>query len=130
MRFTLEVDANCYLVTSYGVGWINVNEQPFHRSLIIMPDQLLADWPPQCCADLEVAHFETLALLKPEMVLLGTGNRQYFPQPRLLQPLVAKGIGVEAMDTAAACRTYNLVMLEGRRVAAALFMIMDCNTRP
>jgi uncharacterized protein len=124
MRFVLEGDSNRYLVTCYDVGWIQVNGQPFHRSLIVMPDQLVTDWPPQSYAELEAAHFEVLAQLKPEMVLLGTGNRQQFPQPRLLQSLLAKGIGVETMDTAAACRTYNIIMLEGRRVAAALCMIM------
>ena len=74
-------------------------------------------------ADLTETHFAMVAALKPEIVLLGTGARQQFPLPRLLRPLLTQGIGVEVMDTAAACRTYNIIMLEGRRVAAALLMI-------
>ena len=63
-----------------------------------------------------------IAQLEPEIALLGTGDRQRFPHPRLIQALMARGIGVEVMDTSAACRTYNIVMLEGRRVAAALLL--------
>jgi uncharacterized protein len=63
--------------------------------------------------------------LEPEIVLLGTGRRQQFPHPRLTQALLEQGVGVEVMDTAAACRTYNVIMLEGRRVAAALLLIAD-----
>jgi uncharacterized protein len=68
------------------------------------------------------AHFEVIAGLEPEIVLLGTGGRQRFPRPSLLRSLLARGVGVEIMDTAAACRTYNIIMLEGRRVAAALLL--------
>ena len=125
MRFILENDAHHYLVSSYGAGWVNVNEREFRRSLIVMPKQVIADWPPQTFGDLETLHFETIAQLEPEMVVLGTGGRQQFPHPRLIQPLLAKGIGVETMDTAAACRTYNIIMLEGRRVAAALLVMVD-----
>jgi uncharacterized protein len=63
--------------------------------------------------------------LEPEIVLLGTGDRQRFPHPRLTQALLAHGVGVEVMDTAAACRTYNIIMMEGRRVAAALLLMFD-----
>lgn len=125
MRFSLEIDANRYFVRSYGPGWVNVNEREIRQSLIVMPERLVADWPPQDFAELEEAHFEAVARLEPEIVVLGTGSRQRFPHPRLFRPLLAKGIGVEIMDTAAACRTYNVIMLEGRRIAAALLMITD-----
>ncbi|MDP2247911.1 MAG: Mth938-like domain-containing protein, partial [Nitrosomonadales bacterium] len=69
---------------------------------------------------LTVEHFEKIAELKPEVVLLGTGNKHRFIHPRLTAPLTALGISVECMDTAAACRTYNILMAEGRHVAAAL----------
>jgi uncharacterized protein len=68
------------------------------------------------------AHFEAITDLEPEIVLLGTGSRQRFPRPSLLRSLLARGVGVEIMNTAAACRTYNIIMLEGRRVAAALLL--------
>lgn len=125
MRFSLEIDANRYVVRSYGPGWVNVNEREIRRSLIVTPERLVTDWPPQGFAELEESHFEAVAGLEPEIVVLGTGSRQRFPPPRLIRPLLAKGIGVEIMDTAAACRTYNVIMLEGRRIAAALLMIAD-----
>ncbi len=125
MRFSLDSDANHYFVKSYGPGWVKVNEQEVHRSLIITPEQLVTDWPPQAFVDLEEVHFEAVARLEPEIVLLGTGGHQRFPPPRLTRALLARGVGVEVMDTAAACRTYNIIMLEGRRVAAALLMIAD-----
>ncbi|HRD65065.1 MAG TPA: Mth938-like domain-containing protein [Candidatus Competibacter sp.] len=125
MRFSLEIDANRYFVRSYGPGWVNVNEREVRQSLIVMPERLVTDWPPQGFAELEEIHFAAVASLEPEMVVLGTGSRQRFPHPQLIRPLLAKGIGVEVMDTAAACRTYNVIMLEGRRVAAVLLMITD-----
>ena len=63
--------------------------------------------------------------LMPEIVLLGTGDRQRFPRPKLTRALLARGVGVEVMDTSAACRTYNIIMMEDRRVAAALLMMAD-----
>ena len=123
MRFSLDTDTSKHFIKSYGPGWINVNEQPIRRSVIVTPDQLLTDWPPQTFADLEEQHFAAIMALGPEIVLLGTGDRQRFPRPKLTQSLLAQGVGVEIMDTAAACRTYNVIMLEDRRVAAALLMI-------
>lgn len=123
MRFTLEADANHYLITRYGPGWISVNEREFRQSLLVTPERVIDDWPPQSLADCTESDFRAIAALEPEIVLLGTGTRQQFPHPRLLQPLIGKGIGVETMDTPAACRTYNIVMLEGRRVVAALMMM-------
>ena len=125
MRFSLDSDANHYSITSYGPDWIKVNTQEFRRSLIVTPEQLISDWPPRTFDDLVEAHFEAIASLEPklEIVLLGTGVRQRFPRPSLLHPLLERGVGVEVMDTAAACRTYNIIMLEGRRVAAALLLL-------
>lgn len=125
MRFSLDIDTGRHFINGYGPGWINVNEREIHRSVIVTPDRLVTDWPPQTFADLEEMHFEAIARLEPEIVLLGTGSRQRFPRPRLIQSLLARGTGVEVMDTAAACRTYNIIMLEERRVAAALLMMAD-----
>ena len=123
MRFNLEVDAHHHLIRSYGPGWINVSEREIRQSLIVTPERLVPDWPPRSFAELAEAHFAAVVDLEPEIVVLGTGLRQRFPSPKLLRPLLAKGIGVEIMDTAAACRTYNIIVLEGRRVAAALLLI-------
>ena len=125
MRFSLDNDTNHYAITSYGLDWVRVNQQEFRRSVIVTPERLVSDWPPQTFGDLVESHFAVIAGLEPEIVLLGTGVRQRFPRPSLLRPLLARGVGVEVMDTAAACRTYNIVMLEGRRVAAALLLLGD-----
>ena len=122
MRFSLDNDASHYSITSYGPDWVRVGQQAFRRSLIVTPERLVSDWLPQTFGDLVEAHFEAITDLEPEIVLLGTGSRQRFPRPSLLRSLLARGVGVEIMDTAAACRTYNIIMLEGRRVAAALLL--------
>ncbi|MDQ5908241.1 MAG: hypothetical protein QG599_332 [Pseudomonadota bacterium] len=126
MRFNLDTcDAQTYFIKGYGPGWVNINEQEIRRSVIVAPERLLTDWPPQTFADLAAAHFEALLPLDLEIVLLGTGARQRFPHPKLTGVLLAHSVGVEVMDTFAACRTYNILMLEGRRVAAALLMMAD-----
>jgi uncharacterized protein len=123
MRLHLEHDSTAYSIRAYDQGYVRINDQEVRRSVVVMPQQLVTDWPPQHFAALEVAHFEALLALQPEIVLLGTGGRQRFPAPGLLRPLLGQRIGVEVMTTAAACRTYNIIMAEGRQVAAALLMI-------
>ena len=123
MRFQLETGGKANLIRTYAPGRIDVNQETYTRSLIVLPGQVIADWPPQGFADLTAAHFETLAALAPEIVVLGTGQRQLFPRAELLTPLIQAGISWEVMDSGAACRTYNILMSEGRNVAAALLMI-------
>ncbi len=123
MHIQLETGGQANLIRTYAAGRITVNQDSYTRSLIVLPGQIVADWPPQHFEELTLAHFEQLALLSPELVLLGTGRRQRFPRAELLAPLAQAGIGWEVMDTGAACRTYNILMGEGRNVAAALLMI-------
>lgn len=123
MQLRLDTPPGIFQIRGYGQGYITVNDRDHGSSLIVTPRRLVTDWPPERFADLEEAHFELILELEPEIVLLGTGARQRFPHPRLTRPLLGRGIGVEVMDTAAACRTYAIVMAEGRRVAAALLMI-------
>ena len=123
MRFQLETGGQANLIRTYAAGRIVVNQEAYTRSLIVLPQQINADWGPPNFDALAAAHFEALAALNPEVVLLGTGQRQRFPRAELLTALVAARIGWEVMDTAAACRTYNILMGEGRNVAAALLMI-------
>ena len=123
MRISLDATDASYVIRAYGEGAITVNERVVRRSAIVMPERFVPDWPPQHFDELHEHHFEQLAELAPEIVILGTGNRQRFPHPALTRPLMDRGIGVEIMDTAAACRTYNIIMAEGRRIAAALLMI-------
>ena len=123
MRIQLETGGQANLIRNYEVGRIIVNQDSYTRSLVVLPGQVVADWPPQAFEELALAHLAALVMLRPELVILGTGRRQRFPRAELLAPLVEAGLGWEVMDTGAACRTYNILMSEGRNVAAALLMI-------
>ena len=90
--------------------------------MIVLPDRIIENWEPKTFEQLKAEHFEFLLSLQPEMVLVGTGPRLRFPHPSLTKMLPASGIGVEVMDTNAVCRTYNILMGEGRHVAAALII--------
>ncbi|MBS0337467.1 MAG: Mth938-like domain-containing protein [Proteobacteria bacterium] len=105
--------------TGYGPGFVLVNDQRHATSLIVMPE-LLQPWGAGTFAGLEAAHFALIASLQPEVVLLGTGDRIRFPHPSLTRALAEARIGIEVMDLQAACRTYNILMAEQRKVAAAL----------
>jgi uncharacterized protein len=108
--------------SGYGDGFVVVNGQRHEANLIVTPQQLLP-WNAASFDALTEADFEALLALNPEILLLGTGAKQRFPHPRLTRALAAKRIGVEAMDLQAACRTYNILMAEERRVAAALLFV-------
>jgi len=105
--------------TGYGAGYVLVNGERFERSIIVLPDRLI-DWEPQAFALLDASHFEALVPLELEMLLLGTGGALRFPHPRLTAALTRARAGVEVMDVHAACRTYNILAAEERRVGAAL----------
>ena len=108
--------------SGYGDGFVVVNGQRHEANLIVTPERLLP-WNAASFDALTEADFEALLALNPEILLLGTGPKQRFPHPRLTRALAAKRIGVEAMDLQAACRTYNILMAEERRVAAALLFV-------
>ena len=110
-------------IRQYAPGRIAVNETVLTTSFLITPDRLYLDWLATSPETLTEAHFQRIADLGPEVVLLGTGASQRFPATALIRPLVRAGIGLEVMDTPAACRTYNILMGDGRRVLAALLMI-------
>ena len=109
-------------ITGYGDGYVMVNRQRFERSLVVLPDRILLDWPPKRFDDLAPEHLAELAGLDREIILLGTGAQLRFPRPEIIQPLMRSGVGVEVMDMQAACRTYNILLAEDRRVAAALLI--------
>ena len=108
------------LFTGYGEGWVEVNGQRHRRSLVVAGERLVSDWPLASVSEIGADHLAAILELAPEIVLLGTGATFAFPEPRLLAPLHQAGIGVEVMDTPAACRTYNILLAEGRNVVAAL----------
>ena len=122
MKLHLADSKNRHAVTGYGAGYLAVNTIRYEQPLIITPDQDPEPWL--------IAHFDALdaaamaALLEksPEIIVLGTGPTQRFATPLVLRPLIEAGIGLETMNTPAACRTYNILMGEGRRVLAAMFL--------
>jgi len=122
MKFHLTQAAGQNMITGYGDGYIAVNTQRYTRPVIVTPNREISDWDVENFAALTRGHFEALLELKPEIVLLGTGERQQFPRPELTRVLTEAGVGVEAMDTKAACRTYNILMSEGREVLAAIIV--------
>lgn len=123
MQIHLETGGPANLIRTYGPGQLVINEDIYQSSLIVLPDRIIADWPPQGFEELDLPHMQVLADLGAEVVLIGTGQRQRFPRSALLAPLAGSGTGWEIMDTGAACRTYNFLMGEGRNVAAALLLI-------
>jgi len=106
-------------ITGYGEGYVAVNGERRNSSVVVMPDRI-EPWAVQSFDQLSTEDFAFLRDLKAEIVLLGTGARQRFPHPRLTAALAQAGIGLEVMDLQAACRTYNILVAEERKVAAAL----------
>jgi uncharacterized protein len=107
---------------AYGDGWVEVNAVRHDASIVVAPDRPVITWPVASLAALTPEHFAQIVDLDPELVIFGSGATLRFVHPRLLRPLIDRGIGVETMDVQAACRTYNILMQEGRRVAAALLL--------
>lgn len=108
--------------TAYGDGYVEVNEVRYTSSVVVMPEGDVIPWPVHRFEDLAEGSFALLAALAPEIVIFGSGQKLRFLHPRLLKELSAKRIGTETMDLFAACRTYNILMAEGRKVAAALLI--------
>jgi len=96
--------------------------QTVMHSFIISPRVLINDWPAQTIETLSAEHIKQIVALSPEIILLGTGNQLCWPSTHLLSEIIDKGIGMDIMTTAAACRTYNILTYEGRNVAAALML--------
>lgn len=122
MHFAREDCQHELLVRSFENGQIRVGESLFERSLILSNRGLIDNWRPQQFDELQKDDFNTVAELETEIVLIGTGQSLRFPAPGLTAQLLMAGTGVEVMDTAAACRTFNILLSEGRSVAAALLL--------
>lgn len=108
--------------TGYGDGYVEVNAKRYHESIVVSADRIITDWPAASVEALSADHMAAIVELKPELVVLGTGAKFQFPEPKILAPVYKAGIGVEVMDTPAACRTYNILLGEGRAVVAALIV--------
>ena len=122
MKFTLESSTRVNLVRAYSRTELRIGEQLVRSSCIVSADRLITDWPPKGVAALAPEHLEAIFALAPEVVLLGTGERQRFPPAGIRAAFAARGVGLEVMDLGAACRTYNVLVQEERRAVAALFL--------
>ncbi|MCB5183869.1 Mth938-like domain-containing protein [Methylobacillus gramineus] len=122
MKLHLTQAAGSQLITGYGDSWVEVNHARHDSSMIVLPATLVEHWPVKDFDSLASEHFEQLISLKPEVILLGTGPTHRFLHPRVSHTLIQAGISIECMTTVAACRTYNILMAEGRHVAAALII--------
>ena len=122
MKFHLTKAAGRNLFTGYGDGYVSINDRRFEHSVIVTPQGEVVPWEAAAFDSLTAAHFETLRDHGPEVVILGTGATHRFPGPDLVRPLASASIGFESMDTKAACRTYNILMAEGRQVLAAILV--------
>jgi uncharacterized protein len=109
-------------VTAYDDTGVEINAVRFDASLLVLPEIAPVPWPVPSFEALSAEHFAQIEVVVPDVVILGTGHRQQFVHPRLISALTARRIGVECMDNKAACRTYNILMAEGRKVALALII--------
>ena len=109
-------------IQGYGPSWVGVQGEKIYQSVVIGSKGQRVDWQCTCFEDLTAAHFARLAEFDAELVIFGSGSRLRFPQTAWLQPLMAKRMGLETMDTGAACRTYNILAGEGRHVIVALVL--------
>ena len=116
--------SNSLTINAYGEGWIEVNGQRFDHSLIVssLPGAAVQTWPVSVFDALTTENFDVLGQTGAELVIFGSGKRLRFPKPHWLQTLVGQGLGLETMDTAAACRTYNILASEGRKVVLAVLL--------
>ncbi len=122
MHFAREDCRSEHLIRAYEPGRVTVGEHHYRHSLILTAEQVIEDWRPRLITELERDDFQPVMQLQPEILLLGTGSHLDFPSPSLTAELLQAGIGVEIMDTPAACRTFNILLSEQRRVAAALLL--------
>ncbi len=123
MKFSEADAAPGYLIEGYEPGAIHIAGRVYRQGLIVTPAQVRGGWGPEATEDLAEDHLGELLAFSPQVVVLGTGRYQIFPDPAHLSILMRRGIGIEIMDTGAACRTYNILVAEGRHVVAGLMII-------
>lgn len=121
MKFTQENSQGSNVFSNYGGGALTVNDVEHQNSLLIFPD-LLRDWPVTNATELQISDFEIFVERRPDIMILGTGATQQFPSIELRRELAKLQIQLDVMDTAAACRTYNLLVSEDRNIGAAVIV--------
>jgi uncharacterized protein len=118
----LDNNHSAYQIRAYKPGTIQVNDQVYTRSIIVSAHELMDNWPPQTITELKQEHLNIILTLSPALLLIGTGESLVFPEIEIYGELINHDIGIEVMDTAAACRTFNALTSEDRNVVAALLI--------
>jgi uncharacterized protein len=122
MKFHLIQSDNKNLITGYDLNWVEINQERHRSSLIVTPNQLLLEWPVKNIKDIKENSFEAIKSFDVEIILLGTGNIQEHLEPRLIEYFSKKNLAVESMNNQSACRTYNILANEERKVLLALML--------
>ena len=122
MKFHLTTAADRNLFTGYGAGYVAINQQRYDYPVLVLPEQAVQRWDVTSFDALTAEQFSSLLMTRPEIILFGSGSTLRFPRPELTRAIAAAAVGLETMDTAAACRTYNVLTAEGRQVLAALLV--------
>jgi uncharacterized protein len=120
LKLHLDNHGDTKLFTAHGPDHVMVSGERYDHSIVVLAEAVRNDWTVASFDELAEQHFNYFLALKPDVLLLGTGTTQRFPHPRLYRALTDAGIGVECMNTPAACRTYNILVAEDRRVVAAI----------
>jgi uncharacterized protein len=128
MKFTQQRADGINLIRRYGADFITIGDEDIRSSVIVSATTLTRDWSPRNVAELRVEHLSPLFDLAPEVLILATGSQQKFPRAALRAELAARKIGLEVMEIGAACRTYNVLVGEARKVLAAI--LLESNTGP
>ena len=122
MKFSEDYNPGSNMIRAYHSNGVNINGQTFEQSLVVSPNRLIDDWPVTSVDDLSVDLLQELVEHSPEVILIGTGRQIRFPSPEIYAHVVNQGIGIEFMDTGAACRTYNILLSEQRKVIAGIII--------
>jgi uncharacterized protein len=122
MKFAQDSQEDGYVITAYDDNSVSINGKTFSQSLVVANTRLKENWGVSDIELLTANHIETVLSFQPELIIIGTGNRLFFPAIEIYSGIIEHGIGVDFMDTGAACRTYNILMSEGRDVVAGLIL--------
>lgn len=122
MKFAQDSQQEGYVITAYDDASVSINGKPFNQSLIITTTKLDENWDVTSIELLQASHIDQILTFSPELIIIGTGNKLTFPAVEMYSNIIKHGIGVDFMDTRAACRTYNILMSEGRHVVAGLIL--------
>jgi len=128
MELQLDNHSPGHCVRSFTNNTAVIGEVRYTASLIVTPEQVVSDWPPQHPDQLTIDDFGVILALEPELILVGTGNTLQFPDSETLKGVIRAGIGIDFMDSRAVCRTYNILAAEGRHVAAGIIIDRPTST--